>query len=493
MMPDRWRTAAVALLGAALVGLAYAVHGLVDLAVYNASYVALVAAMFAVCLAAAALLWRRARRVDVVVVLAVAVVARALLAFDSPTLSNDAYRFVWDGRVQAAGINPYRYPPAAERLRPLRDFDVFTQVNRPFTRTLYPPTNELAYVAAHETVGGGVVRVKLAFLALEVVVVALLLVLLGRAGVSRGRVALYAWHPLAVVEIAASGHPDALLLALTLGALLLWGQDRRVGAGAALGAAALTKFVPLLLAPFMARRGGVRFAAALGATAALLYLPYAGAGSAAFGSVHEYTEESFGAGPYRWLTDLGMDPGAARALLLAGLAALVTWTAARPARNLREASRAAALLFGGAVLASANVQPWYLLWMLPFLCVAPVAGLLWATAAVPAFYLAVGPTHHAGQGVVSLIVWGPCVALLAGAAVRSWWRRPHRAGSTTRWWSPRAPVAQAPEPAPAAAVAGAPARADAGAPRPARAPAFAAAPREPRAGPPATGGRSLRR
>ena len=59
-----------------------------------------------------------AGRRDVVIVLVVAVAARALLVPGAPTLSDDAYRFVWDGRVQAAGFNPYRYVPADRRLAP---------------------------------------------------------------------------------------------------------------------------------------------------------------------------------------------------------------------------------------------------------------------------------------------------------------------------------------------------------------------------------------
>jgi len=205
-----------------------------------------------VCGLAAALLWRRARRRDVVIVLVVAVVARALLVPGAPTLSDDAYRFVWDGRVQAAGINPYRHVPADRRLVRLRDWQVFTRVNRPRTRTLYPPADEVAFLAAHEVAGDGMVPWKLSMLALEAAAVALLLLLLSRARVSRGRVVLYAWHPIAVVEIAGSGHPDPIMLVPLLATLLLWDARRRVAAGVALGVAALAKFVPLLAAPFLA-------------------------------------------------------------------------------------------------------------------------------------------------------------------------------------------------------------------------------------------------
>jgi len=172
-----------------------------------------------------------------VIVLVVAVAARALLVPGAPTLSDDAYRFVWDGRVQAAGFNPYRYVPADRHLLPLRDWQVFTRVNRPHTRALYPPASEVTFLAAHEVAGDGMVPWKLSMLALEAAAVALLLGLLTRARVSHGRVVLYAWHPIAIVEIAGSGHPDPIMLVPLLATLLLWDAHRRVAAGVALGVA----------------------------------------------------------------------------------------------------------------------------------------------------------------------------------------------------------------------------------------------------------------
>jgi hypothetical protein len=452
-LADLRRTAALALLGAALLCAVWIVHDAGALDRHRSAYVALSGAMVIVCGLAALLLWRRARRVDVAIVLAVALAARALLAFDSPSLSNDSYRFVWDGRVQAAGINPYRYAPADSRLRQLRDFPIFTRVNRPYTRTLYPPTNEVAFVAIHESVGESLTGLKLVLLAFEAVTVALLLTLLARTGNSPGRVALYAWHPLAVVETASSGHPDQLLLLFTLATVLLWGARRRLGAGVAMGIAALTKFVPLVLAPWMYRRLGARFAAALAATVVLLYLPYAGAGTRALGSVGEFAQESYGVGPHRWLVDLGAGDTLATVLLASALGGFVLAAALRPPGDLVQACRYTALLLGGALLAAHDVQPWYLLWVLPFLCVVPVPALLWVAGTVSVYYLVYriyGPAgyqrHSAlGSDAASAIVWAPAVLMLAGGAIRSRFPRAP-AGARARAPGParREPAASAP-------------------------------------------------
>jgi hypothetical protein len=416
------RTLALTALGVALFALTYLVHQSADLVVDGVRYAALSAGMLVVCGGAAALLWRRAGRRDVVVVLVVAVACRLLVVADLPTLSDDAYRFVWDGRVQAAGINPYSYAPASPRLRRLRDYRIFTEVNRPFTRTGYPPTNEVAFYAINRVAGEGTTQVKRAFVAIEAVAVALLLLLLARAGMSLGRVALYAWHPLAIFEIAGTGHPEPLLIVLTLAALLAWQRRAPVAAGAALGAAVLTKFTPLLLAPFMLRRLGARFLAAGVVVAGLLFAPYSGAGTAALGSIDAFQRERFGAGPYRWLVDAGLADRPARALLLVALALGVAYSAARPPRDLVAACRYAALLLGGALLASFTVQPWYLLWVLPLMCLAPIGALLWAAGSVSLFYLTIEPYQHLDPSLVSVIVWAPALALLAIGALRGWLR-----------------------------------------------------------------------
>lgn len=433
---DLYRTAGIAALGVALLAVVAAVDRLGDLTQSNASYISLFAAGLVVCGLATLLLWNRARRRDLAIVLVIALAARIILLGSEPTLSDDAYRFVWDGRVQAEGINPYRYVPADERLTELRDFEVFTQINRAFTTTLYPPANEVSFFAFHELIGDGITEVKLGLLGLEALTVVVLLCLLTRVGVSWGRVALYVWHPLAIVEVAGNAHPEPMLISLLLASLLAWDRGRSARAGIALGAAALTKFVPVLVAPFMFRRLGWRFAAAGLGIVALLYAPYLGAGSAAFGSVNDYTAENFGSGPFRWLTSLGAPEGPARALLLCGLVAAVAASAIRPPRDTVAACRCTVLLFGAALLASHNVQPWYLLWVLPLLCVAPNPAMLWATGAVSLYYL-VGSDHPvADAGLVRAAVWGPTVLMLIASATPLWSR-----------WAPRAEAGEARAPA----------------------------------------------
>src|SRR6516165_3515584 len=153
-------------------------------------------------------------------ILGLAVVLRVyVLAFD-PLLSSDIYRYVWDGRVQAAGINPYRYAPANEALAFLRDGAIFPHINRVDTAvTIYPPVAHFFFLTITR-IGESVIVMRLGLLGCEGVTVSLIMLLLQRMNRPVTRVIAYLWHPLPLWEIANSGHVDALMIALML--LGLW-------------------------------------------------------------------------------------------------------------------------------------------------------------------------------------------------------------------------------------------------------------------------------
>ena len=171
-----------------------------------------------------------------------------------PFLSTDIYRYVWDGRVQAAGINPYRYLPADPALQSLRDDFVFPRINRAeYAPTIYPPAAQMAF-AAVGLVWSSVTGVKAAMVGFEVLAVFCLLRLLAAARMPAERVLIYAWNPLPVWDFAGNGHIDAMAIGLVATALLLRARHRDGWAGVALGAAIATKFLPAVVAPVLWRR-----------------------------------------------------------------------------------------------------------------------------------------------------------------------------------------------------------------------------------------------
>lgn len=418
----------VAVCGVLVIGSAAALDGGRSVAEGRHDVVMATAVMLAGCLGAAWLLWRGATRWQLAIVVLVAVVARGVLAVQTPLVSDDAYRFVWDGRVQHAGINPYRFAPSDPALRGLRDAVVWPRINRPAIRTLYPPTDELAFASANVAGLRTVVAIKVLWLALEALAIGLLIVLLRRCRLPASRAVLYAWHPLALIEIAWSAHPDVLVIVAVLAALLTWDRGRGSIAGAAVAVAVLAKFVPLLLFAPLRRRLGVRGLLAAALTAVVLYAPYVSAGSAVLGSVSSYADGRYGAGPFAWLTAVGVGTSLARGVLLVALAGATVVAAARPPEDLRGAARVCALLLGGALLASHNVRPWYLLWCLPLLCVAPWRGLVWASATVSLLYVTALHGRWLDPLLASAIVWVPTIALLAWELSRRPARRTVSAG-----------------------------------------------------------------
>lgn len=221
--------------------------------------------------------------VALAIVVAVAIAIRVPLLLAPPFLSGDVYRYVWDGHVQVAGINPYRYVPGDPALQPLRDAVIFPHINRAdVARTIYPPVAQLVFQAVAR-VSQSVGAMKLAMVLFETVACWAMLRLLALAQLPSERVLIYAWNPLAVWEFAGNGHADFIAIGLLAVALLLRAMRRDAWVGAALGAAVLVKFLPAAIAPALWRRNGPRGAAWRMPLAALaliggLYWLYSGVG-----------------------------------------------------------------------------------------------------------------------------------------------------------------------------------------------------------------------
>src|SRR5437762_3690328 len=173
----------------------------------------------------------RAARSTLIIVIVFAALFRLSLVFSPPYLSDDIYRYVWDGRVQAAGINPYRYIPADEHLQSLRDEEIYPKINRrDYAHTMYPPAAEATYFLTTR-ISESVTWMKLTIVGFELITVWLLMELLASFGMPRQRILIYAWHPLVVWEFAGSGHIDPLAFAFIALALLArrrnWETDRK--------------------------------------------------------------------------------------------------------------------------------------------------------------------------------------------------------------------------------------------------------------------------
>jgi len=360
------------------------------------------------------------------VVLGFGLLFRMLMLPTPVYLSSDLFRYLWDGQVQLAGVNPYRYPPSAPELAHLRDGEIHPQINRSTARTIYPPAAQWLFALAAALVPWSIVGWRMLLLSFEVATVAILVRLLRRLGVPPTAVILYAWSPLVVFEGVQAGHVEAVMIPFVLLALLLRQTGRSVLAGAALGVATLMKLYPAVLLPAWWRREDWRFPATAATIVSLGYLPYVAAlGAGALGFLPEYlaSPEDHNIGLRALLTyPFGLTDvvarGVAMALLFVVLAAVLVIIGQRARQDPPGLWRASALAVGAyLLLVPTAMHPWYVVWIVPFLCVRPSPAWLWFSGAVTLSYVAYVVAPAPLPSWAWLLEYGPLYALLAAGAV----------------------------------------------------------------------------
>lgn len=287
---------------------------------------------------------------------------RITLIPSPPSLSDDIHRYLWDGRVQLAGINPYQYAPDAPALSGLRD-DQFARLNHPSIPTVYPPLTQAVFRLGawlHPTI----TTQKLLFLACDLGIVILLPALLTAYGIAPGWALLYAWHPLAIVEFAGSGHNDSLGILLLLAGLWAWRRNRKTAAALAWAGCFLAKFTSLLLVPWLAWRRQWKTLALFAAVVIVGYLPFLGTWRLVPGLGHTSGGWEFNSFLYGLLVAVWPSPSLARLVCVMTLAG---WVIRRGRRDDDPAAYLLATL-GAACLLTPVLEPWYVLWLVPLLC-----------------------------------------------------------------------------------------------------------------------------
>lgn len=356
-------------------------------------------------------------------VLGVAVAMRLLTLAAPPILSSDIYRYVWDGRVQLAGINPYRYVPLADELGFLRDEAVYPHINRAeFWYTLYPPAAQAIFALA-AAVTPGVFGMKLMLTMFDALVIGVLTTLLRIAGRDPSELLIYGWLPLPVWEFAGNAHIDGAAAGLLALALLMAVRGRWIWTGVILAAATLTKFLPVVVIPAFWRPWNWRLLFTFVATVVAFYLVYCSAGARMFGFLSGYvSEEGFSSGRGIFLLQLlnnvvSMPDWVSKlytilVLALLGLLgarfAFATQLPSAPGPRVLLQARQAVIMATVLLVALSPHYPWYLGWMAPLACLAPLPSVLWMLAAAP--LLAHGAFEYLA---IPGTVFGPAIILAA--------------------------------------------------------------------------------
>ncbi len=328
-------------------------------------------------------------RRDLVVIFSVAALSMAILCLTRPTLSDDMYRYVWEGRLQGQGISPYWRPPDAPELTALRDDVIWPLVNRKGAITVYPPAAELSYALLWRIWPDSYTWFQIAMALGALLAGGLLVGLLRDLGKSPARALIYLWSPLLIFETAHGAHVDGLMLPLLVAAFWARVRQRDTLLGVLLGLATAMKFYPAMLAPALWRpqhpQGRWRMPLAMSTTIAACYAPYVWRdGWGVLGFLPNYFGERFNMGLASWLIpffqQLGLEPNQSLlrlTLLLLGGCSL--YFVARPAPDAETALRRCLWLIGCFTLLTQNLFSWYMLWLLPLIAIfvqaAPLSGL----------------------------------------------------------------------------------------------------------------------
>ena len=302
-----------------------------------------------------------------------------------PFYEDDFYRFLWDGYQFAVAGSPYGVAPEAFFIDPAvpEAFQrILDKINNPELPTIYAPVTQLVFLLAFLLAPGSILGLQVLLVLIDLAVVALLI----RLAPPRN-VMLYAWCPLVVKEIAFTAHPDGIGVCLLLAALVLARNRLWPAAALCLGAAVGAKVFALVLAPFVLLGAKFRHWALFGATLMLLYAPFLVLGDTHIPSLLLFAQQwefnSFLFGP----VSMVLPPLEAKALLGLIFAALWIGCYFQYYRGDRPYPPRGDWLYGLLLATSAVINPWYLLWVLPFAAVFPSAWAWTASLAVLLSYI----------------------------------------------------------------------------------------------------------
>ena len=350
------------------------------------------------------------------ILISFAVLFRLTIFWCQPSLSEDFYRYVWDGRVQIAGINPYRYPPEAKELAALRDSN-HALINHQDVRTPYPPFAETIFHLLAK-IPGGAVSFKAGILLFDFLLIAVLYVILRVEKLPRTLLLVYAWHPLPVLEFSGSGHMDIIAISLFFLSYLMVLRSQNAAGGVLMSAAILTKYIPIISLPWILPKANWKFVMILIVFAVIAIGIYYTPDLVMLKGIFAFYQKW-------WFNDslfsilyklLG---GAEPARLFGGGAILLS--AAYCLLKRYSIFQSFLIIYGTILIFSPVVHPWYVCWMIPVLVFhRNIAWLFfsgWIVWAYLIIYLfPVGVWQHVLW--LTLLVYVPLFLLLFYSAVR---------------------------------------------------------------------------
>jgi len=312
------------------------------------------------------------------IILVFSILFRALFMLTTPVLSDDVYRHYWEGKMSTNGINPYLQAPDDEELSEYRDSE-WENINNKDVAASYPPLTQIAFSLSY-LIHPSIFTLKFVFVLFDILSICVVFLILKNFNIDPRYSIIYAWSPLVVIEFAHSGHNDSLAIFLTLLSFLFLQKDMRTASAVALSLGFLAKLFPMLFAPILFRTWGKKNTCVYFVVIILFYIPFMGAGYHLFSGTSSYAD--------RWLFNGSVFPllvhfleyftnsqtsiDLAKIFIILIFVTVVTYFFVR-SRSCKDKPyqlfKYAFLLIGLYLILTPTFHPWYIIWIIPFLCV----------------------------------------------------------------------------------------------------------------------------
>ncbi|NOX58604.1 MAG: DUF2029 domain-containing protein [Planctomycetes bacterium] len=275
--------------------------------------------------------------------------------------SDDLHRYVWEGKIQRFGLNPYTTLPIdVERPELTQDDPNWSKINHPDYPAIYPPLAQLLFRLT-SSFGDSIYTVKFVLVLFELLAILLLGRLLVAHNLAPHWASLYALCPLSIASVAIEGHQDSMMLAGLALMAIAASRKRFVWCGVWLGAAISVKTVAIVLVPWLLFRRPIALLATA-AVCAACYLPYSDAGWHVFDSLYRFGQTTTSMGLVATTLSPIIGEDGVRILGALSLLTFAMWLASKRTDLPTFATRS----FAALILVMPVVHAWYLTWFLFF-------------------------------------------------------------------------------------------------------------------------------
>ena len=293
------------------------------------------------------------------------------------TPSNDIFRYLWEGKIQLQGVNPYSQPPASLNLEHLRD-NFFSGISHKHLTAIYPPLTLMVFAIAN-FISHSFISIKSAFLLFDILSIFVLVKYLKVMRKEPANVLIYAWSPLVLISFAARGHCDSLQIFFVMLALYLYSRRKNAKSVVSISLAVMSKFVSIIIVPFLIPREKFRYLAILFLVIILLYLPYCSAAKGLVSTLFHFgTQYHYNDFVHFLILCLSLgSPFISKIITSVIFGAMLLYLYKKYLDNesfktgLHQDDNILRFVFlaiGTLLILAPTVHPWYLTWIVPFLC-----------------------------------------------------------------------------------------------------------------------------